>query len=191
MGRYEDAVADLTRAIQLDPELAWAIAERGETYRLMGRYEDAISAYDQVIALDVGDSCGHENKGIALATIGDFGRALAEFDTAEHLAPMGGGEGRTWAGAILWHQRDTVAARDRFKHVMGRVTGCTPFRIAEMEAIALCGLGQPRDAERHLLDAVHLRVTADTAEPRMIYDLLSDPPLPGIERLRAIADNNE
>jgi tetratricopeptide (TPR) repeat protein len=37
MGRYEEAVADLTRAIDLDPELAWAVAERGETYRLMGR----------------------------------------------------------------------------------------------------------------------------------------------------------
>ena len=74
---------------------------------------------------------------------------------------------------------------------MSRVTGCTPFRTAEMEAIALCGLGQPGIAERHLLNAVHLRVAADNTEPRKIYDLLSDPPLSGIKRLRTIVDNSE
>ena len=31
MGRYDEAVvADLTRAIELAPDLAWAIGERGE-----------------------------------------------------------------------------------------------------------------------------------------------------------------
>ena len=43
MSRVPGAIADLTRAIELDPELAWAIAERGEAYRLMGRHEDAIA----------------------------------------------------------------------------------------------------------------------------------------------------
>jgi hypothetical protein len=59
-----------------------------------------------------------------------------------------------------------------------------------MEAIALCGLGQPDNAEQRLLSAVPHRAAADRAEPRTIYDLLADPPLPGIDRLRAIIDND-
>jgi tetratricopeptide (TPR) repeat protein len=33
MGRYEEALADLSQAIDLDPTSDWAIASRGETYR--------------------------------------------------------------------------------------------------------------------------------------------------------------
>ena len=33
MGRYDEALADLSRAIELDPGYAWAIAGRGQTYR--------------------------------------------------------------------------------------------------------------------------------------------------------------
>jgi hypothetical protein len=58
-----------------------------------------------------------------------------------------------------------------------------------MEAIALCARGRPVDAEALLLEAAALRIPGDRGEPRAIYDLLADPPLPGINRLRAIADS--
>jgi hypothetical protein len=115
-------------------------------------------------------------------------QALAEFDTAERLDPAGAGEGKTWAGAMLWHRRDTTAARDRFARVGGRVTGCTPFHTAKLQAIALCGLGQPDTAEEYILEALPRRAEGDRAEPRAIYQLLADPLLPGIDRLRAIID---
>jgi hypothetical protein len=84
----------------------------------------------------------------------------------------------------LWHQGDSVRTRDRFARVQGRVGGCTAFRTAEMEAVALCGLGQPDEAERRLLGSLPWRTPGDLAEPRGLYKLLSDPPLPGIDRLR-------
>ena len=33
MGRYDEALADLNHAIELDPGYAWAIGSRGQTYR--------------------------------------------------------------------------------------------------------------------------------------------------------------
>ena len=63
-------------------------------------------------------------------------------------------------------------ARELFELVPGRVTGCTPFRTAEMEAVALCGVGQQGDAEQRLLDASPLRTPGDHDEPRAIYDLI-------------------
>ena len=39
MGRYDQALAHLNRAIELNPSLDWAIAHRGETYREMTRYD--------------------------------------------------------------------------------------------------------------------------------------------------------
>ena len=188
LGRPEEALAAHDRAVALDPGNAIFHGDRGETLRNMGRFEDALAAYDRAVVINP-SSCGaHVDKGMALAAIDHLDQALAEFDTADRLATDAAGEGKTWAGAILWHRRDTTGARDRFAHVKGRVTECTPFRTAEMEALALCALGQPDDAEKHLLNALPLRAPGDGAEPQTIYNLLSDPPLPGIDRLRAIVD---
>jgi regulator of sirC expression with transglutaminase-like and TPR domain len=43
MKRYEDALADLSRAIELKPDYDWAIANRGVTYRQIERCEDALA----------------------------------------------------------------------------------------------------------------------------------------------------
>jgi tetratricopeptide (TPR) repeat protein len=188
LGRFGDALAAYDQAITLDPGDAIAHNGRGNTLQALGRLEDALAAYDQAITLDPGDAIPQANKGITLAMMGGLDEALAELDTAGHLAPDVAGEGTTWAGAIMWHQRDAAGAQDQFASVAGRVTGCTPFRTAEMEAVALCGLGHAESAEQHLLAALPSWTPGDRADPRTIYDLLSDPPLPGIERLRAISE---
>jgi tetratricopeptide (TPR) repeat protein len=186
IGRFEEALAANDKALALNPSLSWAYGNRGNMLMALGRYEEATKAYDKAIALSQEDSGLHENKGILLAVVSDLDGALAEFDTADRLAPKIGGEGRVWAGAILWHKRDNVRARDRFARVKGCVAGCTPFRIAEMEAIALCGLGQAKTAERHLRSALPMRFPGDQGGPATLYKLLSDPPLSGIDRLHKI-----
>lgn len=41
MGRYADALADLTRAIELEPDFPEAYASRGATYQTLGQDEEA------------------------------------------------------------------------------------------------------------------------------------------------------
>ena len=207
LGRHEEALAAYDRALGLDPNNAAAHKGRGQVLSSLGQYAEAQAAFNLALALDPGyptllsnvsgvarvaasdQALTHENQGIALAVAGDLSGALAEFDAAEHLTPDGAGKGQTWAGAIFWHRRNPAAARERFAMVQGRVTGCTPFHTAELEAIALCGLGRPGNAEQHLRRALPQRAAGDAAEPRAIYDLLADPPLSGIDRLRAIIEN--
>jgi hypothetical protein len=45
MQRYEKALADLNRAIELDPADALDIASRGDTYRRMERYDEALADF--------------------------------------------------------------------------------------------------------------------------------------------------
>lgn len=71
----------------------------------------------QPAELGQGGAYCHENKGIVLAVTGELDGALAELDTADNLAPEGGGEGRAWAGAILWHRHDAAGAQNRFARV--------------------------------------------------------------------------
>lgn len=190
LGRHEDALAAYDQSIALDPGDAVPHSNRGLALVALGRNEEALAAYDDAIALVPGEFGPHHNRGILLAEMGQLDDALTELDHAEALDPDWAGESSAWAGAILWHQRDSAGARDRFARGQGRVGGCTPFRTAEMEAVALCGLGRPDEAERRLLDALPRRAPGDLTEPRGLYDLLSDPPLPGIDRLRAIVDSS-
>jgi tetratricopeptide (TPR) repeat protein len=189
LGRHQDALAAYDQSIALDPGDAVPRSNRGLALVALGRNAEALTAYEDAIVLVPGEFGPHHNRGILLAEMGELDDALAELDRAEGLDPDWAGEGSAWAGAILWHQRDSAGARDRFARVQNRVGGCTPFRTAEMEAVALCGLGQPDEAEQRLLGSLPSRTTGDLAEPRGLYDLLSDPPLPGIDRLRAIADS--
>jgi tetratricopeptide (TPR) repeat protein len=55
MERYDEALADFTRAIDLAPKYAWAITDRGETYRLMERYDEALTDFTRAIEIDPTD----------------------------------------------------------------------------------------------------------------------------------------
>lgn len=44
----------MAQAIELDFSADWAIAHRGETYRLMERYDEALADFNQAIGLDPG-----------------------------------------------------------------------------------------------------------------------------------------
>lgn|GEM_PF-6437810 len=66
----------------------------------------------------------------------------------------------------------------------GRVTGTAAFRAAELAAVARCALDDPGGAEQALRAAGPSRGSVRELAP--LYDLLADPPLPGIDRLRAI-----
>jgi len=52
MERYDEALADCTRAIDLDPSYAWAITSRGRTYQAMERYDEALADLNRAIELD-------------------------------------------------------------------------------------------------------------------------------------------
>ena len=51
-GRYDEAIEECTKAIQLDPTFTTAYNFRGDTYFYLGQYEYAIKDYSKVIELD-------------------------------------------------------------------------------------------------------------------------------------------
>jgi tetratricopeptide (TPR) repeat protein len=49
MGKYDQAVADFNKIIQLDPKDIEAIVQRGKTYRAMGKYDQALIDFNWAI----------------------------------------------------------------------------------------------------------------------------------------------
>ena len=88
MERYGEALADLDRAIELDPGHAWAIANRGYTYRRMERYEGALADLSRAIELDPGPCLGHRQprRDLRERSPTGSGRQASEPRTASNAA---------------------------------------------------------------------------------------------------------
>ncbi|WP_223265175.1 tetratricopeptide repeat protein [Nostoc sp. 'Peltigera membranacea cyanobiont' 210A] len=87
MKRYEEALQDLNRAIELDPKYDWAIASRGYTYCLMKRYAEALRDFDRAIELDPKFAWAIANRGYTYRLMERYTEALQDFDRAIELNP--------------------------------------------------------------------------------------------------------
>ncbi len=74
-GRYEEALSDFTRALELDPDNSSMLASRGETYRLMGRYDEAVADFTRVIELDPADGWGYYELALVYLVQGEIDHA--------------------------------------------------------------------------------------------------------------------
>ena len=59
MGRYDEALADFNRAIELDPGYAWAIASRGADLPADGPLRRGPADFNRAIELDPERRLGH------------------------------------------------------------------------------------------------------------------------------------
>src|SRR6266542_4275869 len=88
--RYEEALADFNRAIELNPKRAWPISRRAETYRLMGRHEEALADFNRAVELDPENGWVIASRGETYQSMGRHEEALADFNRAIELDPENG-----------------------------------------------------------------------------------------------------
>lgn len=92
MGRYDEELADLTRAIEIDPENVWSIQARGRTYWLVGRYDEALADLTRAIEIDPEDDWTIAHRGATYRSMGRHDEALTDYNRAIELDPE-----YTWA----------------------------------------------------------------------------------------------
>jgi len=86
-GDYDRALADLSRAIDLDPKLAFAFAERAHAYTNKGDPERAVADASRAIELDPKSSSSWRARGRAYSAKGDYDRAVADYSQAIKANP--------------------------------------------------------------------------------------------------------
>ncbi len=87
MQRYNEALADLNRAIDLDSQSAMALGNRGEVYRLLEQYDAAIADLNRAIDLDSQAARSLGNRGEVYRLLGQYDAALLDFNRAIELLP--------------------------------------------------------------------------------------------------------
>jgi TolB-like protein/Flp pilus assembly protein TadD len=85
LGRFDEAVTEGRRAIELDPLSLIINADLGSTLMIARRYDEAIAQLQRTLKLDANFAYAHWNLGEAFYLKGDIQNALAEYHRADAL----------------------------------------------------------------------------------------------------------
>jgi tetratricopeptide (TPR) repeat protein len=103
----DEAISDLTKAIELDPHYVTAIRGRGDVFLSTEQYDDALRDFNQAIALQPDMEGAYNERGLAWYYKNEFDKALNEFDTALSLNPN---MANTWYNkGSIWQEKKEYA----------------------------------------------------------------------------------
>ncbi len=85
LGRFEEAIAEGKRAIELDPLSTVINVDLGETFYYAHRYDEAARQMRKTLEIDPTSFYAHYNLGIVLQLKGDLSGAIAEYERAKQL----------------------------------------------------------------------------------------------------------
>ena len=92
-GRIDQAIADLTAALGINPASIRAIFNRAVARRKLGDLSGSLADYDRVIQMAPRDADAFRNRGIVKQQLGSISGACADCGVAQALGDV---EVKTW-----------------------------------------------------------------------------------------------
>jgi tetratricopeptide (TPR) repeat protein len=86
-GKYDQAILELTKAIEINPGLARAYVTRGLTYEDKNEYDLAIADFTIVIEIKPTDARAYVYRGMAFENKGEYNLAIADYSKAIEVDP--------------------------------------------------------------------------------------------------------
>ena len=180
LDRHEEALDAYRQAIKLDPAMTYVQYQIAVELNRLGRHAEALAAADTSIGFNPDDTAPFILRGAILFDLGRYPEALDAFTSVLERRPD------------VWQVRFNRAhALDHARHLCelagAKPMGANTWESANLRAVASCALGDAKSG------ADLLRLEGNRADPATrelvsrLYDLLSDPPMPGIDQLRAVA----
>lgn len=87
-GRYEEAIENLNRAIQIDPDFAAAYNNRGIVKMQLEKYQDAITDFNRAIEINSKDPAYYINRGMTHEKMNMYHEAIIDYKQAIELDPF-------------------------------------------------------------------------------------------------------
>jgi tetratricopeptide (TPR) repeat protein len=146
----------------LDPDDAWAIAHRGETYRLMGCYAEALADFERAIALEPDQDWYLYDRALTRRALGQVDLAQADLTAAIQVAR------RTY-------DHDPRDLPNTFNLALYHLTVAEAEEAERLYREALSGGGSPyhiREAIRELDD--FLALVSDYPQARAMRELFQE-----------------
>jgi len=85
MNKFEEAILDYDRAIDLKPDFAQAYNNRGNAYSMQGNNARAIEDYDKALKLVPNYASAYQNRAVAHEALGNKAEAIRDYRAALRL----------------------------------------------------------------------------------------------------------
>src|SRR5438034_8778501 len=79
---YDEAIANYTKAIELNPNITAAYSNRGAAYVQKHLWEKALTDFNKALKLNLTDDETLVNRGAAYGATGQYDKAIADFEEA-------------------------------------------------------------------------------------------------------------
>src|SRR5207244_8186608 len=86
LGRFDEAIAEGKRSVELDPLSVVINADLGETFYYAKRFDESVTQLRKTLEIDPTSFYTHYNLGIALQAKGDLSGAISEYEKAKQLS---------------------------------------------------------------------------------------------------------
>jgi tetratricopeptide (TPR) repeat protein len=87
-GEYDKAIADETKAIEIDPKFAEAYVNRGIAYLAKGEHDKAIADFTKAIQLKPDLAEAYYNRGVSYERLGRKAEAIADYRSTLALSRL-------------------------------------------------------------------------------------------------------
>jgi tetratricopeptide (TPR) repeat protein len=151
--RFDEAVADYARAIELDPKYAYGWSCRGNAYLQLGQADKAVADHSRAVELAPQHAYAWRGRGNAHSKLGQPGKAVADFSRAIELDPK---------SADTWTNRGNAYLRlrnaDKAVADYSRAVELDPKHTLAWynRGVAYSRLGRPADAVADYSRAIEL-----------------------------------
>jgi len=86
-GKYDQAISDYTKALEINPRYFWAYVNRGTTYGRKGQYNEAISDFTKALEINPRYAAAYYNRGLAYHNRGQYDEAISDYNKALEIDP--------------------------------------------------------------------------------------------------------
>ncbi len=87
IGKYDQAISDFSKAIEMNPRLAPAYSNRGAAYLYKGQYDRAILDLSKAIEINPWLAHAYNNRGWAYVKKWQFDQAISDFSKTIEIDP--------------------------------------------------------------------------------------------------------
>jgi TolB-like protein/Tfp pilus assembly protein PilF len=174
LGRFDEAIAEAKRAIELDPLSPIINADLGQNLYCARRYDEAIAQLRKTLEIDPTFYYAHSNLGIALQLKGDMPAAIAEYRKAQELSD------NLFVPVLLAAAKARSGEKDAAARLLAELEELSQHRYVRSywRALLCLSLGKRDEAIRWLEQAVAdhegLNITIIKVDP-LLDPLRGDP----------------